>query len=110
MDIQQDILIQSLFITKDRTDNMHLSCSFTLFSVRFIALCPFSRTEHVFQKLLYLALLVSLQPFLIMQLSMDIVYFFLNYVLYQIPPPLFLWGMWHWMLLCNICKSNINPD
>ncbi len=87
MDIQQDILIQSLFITKDRTDNMHLSCSFTLFSVRFIALCPFSRTENVFQKLLYLALLVSLQPFLVMQLSMDIVYFFCIMSFIRFPPP-----------------------
>jgi len=69
---------------------MHLSCSFTLFSVRFIALCPFSRTENVFQKLLYLALLVSLQPFLVMQLSMDIVYFFKLCPLSDFPPPLFL--------------------
>ncbi len=49
MDIQQDILIQSLFITKDRTDNMHLSCSFTLFSVRFIALCPENELKMFFR-------------------------------------------------------------
>lgn len=54
---------------------MHLSCSFTLFSIRFIALGLFQELKMFFQNLLYLALLVSVQLFLVMQLSMDILYF-----------------------------------